>query len=107
MEQWPEGPAADPAAARGRYDSGTRAERRALRGALRSDLPAAHGGAVLVLLAATVVGFLRGVGFGVLLAGAFAVLFLLSLAVMLLRGVRGRDAGRRAYVLTFGWANWL
>ncbi|MFD8219770.1 hypothetical protein ACFV2U_40320 [Streptomyces sp. NPDC059697] len=41
------------------------------------------------------------------MAGAFAALFLVALGVLLLRGLRGLDAGRRAYLFTFGWANWV
>lgn len=40
-------------------------------------------------------------------AGGFAVLFLLVLVVMLLRGVRGMDAWRRSSLFPFGWANWF
>ncbi|MGW1467661.1 hypothetical protein ACWCPT_25340 [Streptomyces sp. NPDC002308] len=54
-----------------------------------------------------VVGSVVGPVLGVFLGGAFAALFLGVLAVMRLRGVRGRGAVRGAYLLTFGWANWL
>ncbi|MYQ49308.1 hypothetical protein GTW40_30540 [Streptomyces sp. SID4985] len=107
MERWPEGPAADPEAARERYDSDMRAERKALREAIRADLPAAHFGLGIVIAASVIVGLLVGPVAGVLVAGALAVLFLVALAVMFVRGVRGLDAGRRAYVFTFGWANWV
>lgn len=41
------------------------------------------------------------------MGGAFATLFLMTLGVMYLRGVRGADALRRSYLFTCGWANWM
>ncbi|MFI9600013.1 hypothetical protein ACIHCX_09045 [Streptomyces sp. NPDC052043] len=107
MEQWPEGPAAEPKAARERYASDMRASRKALREVIRADLPAAHFGLGIVVVASVVVGLFAGAITGALVAGFFAALFLVALAVMLRRGIRGMDAGRRAYLFTFGWANWV
>ena len=107
MEPWPEGTAADPEAARERYAADMRAERKALRAVIRADLPAAHLGLGIVIVASAVVGLFAGPIAGALVAGSFAALFLVALAVMLLRGIRGLDAGRRAYLLTLGWANWV
>lgn len=107
VQQWPEGPAADPEAARERYESGMRAERHALREVFRADLPAANTGLGVVVAACLIVGFLVGVRPGLLVAGAFAALFLATLAVMLLLGARGTDAVHRAYLFTFGWGNWI
>ncbi|MFF0040058.1 hypothetical protein ACFYRG_28110 [Streptomyces mirabilis] len=106
VDRWPEGPAADPEAARERYDSDMRASRKALRETVRADQPAAHFGLGLVVVASVIVELLVGPVAGVLVAGAFAALFLVVLVVLLLRGLRGLDAGRRAYLFTFGWANW-
>ncbi|GHG24039.1 hypothetical protein ACFFSH_04840 [Streptomyces filamentosus] len=107
MEQWPEGPTADPEAARERYVSDTRASRKALREVIRADLQAAHFGLGIVVVASVVVGLFAGPVVGALVAGSFAVLFLVALVVMFLRGIRGSDAGRRAYLFAFGWANWV
>ncbi|MFJ8134332.1 hypothetical protein [Streptomyces hydrogenans] len=107
MKQWPEGPAADQEAARERYASDMRAERKALREVFRADLPAAHFGLGIAVVASVVVGLFAGPIVGALVAGSFAALFLVALVVMLLRGIRGLDAGRRAYLFTFGWANWV
>ncbi|MFC9056385.1 hypothetical protein [Streptomyces anthocyanicus] len=107
MEQWPEGPAVDPKAARERYASDMRASRKALREVIRADLSAAHFGLGVVVVASAAVGLFAGAIAGALVAGFFAALFLAALAVMLLRGIRGIDAGRRAYLFTFGWANWV
>ncbi|MEU6245515.1 hypothetical protein [Streptomyces sp. NPDC047024] len=84
-----------------------RSERKALCEAIRAGLPAAHFGLGIVIAASVIVGLLVGPVTGALVAGAFAVLFLVALAVMFVRGVRGADTGRRAYLFTFGWANWV
>lgn len=107
MERWPEGPAADPEAARERYASDMRASRKALREAIRADLPAAHFGLGIVALACVVVGLFVGPVAGILVAGSLAALFLVALAVVIFRGIRGLEASRRAYLFTFGWANWV
>jgi hypothetical protein len=107
MEQWPEGPAADPQAARERYDSGMRATRKALREVIRADPPAAHFGLGIVVVASGSVGYFSTPVAGALIAGAFTALFIAALAVMFLRGIRGADVWRRAYLFAFGWANWI
>lgn len=84
-----------------------KAARGALREVLRADLPAANFGLVLVIGVSVVAGFAAGPAVGAGIGGAFAVLFLATLLVMLLRGVRGEDALQRAYLFTFGWANWI
>lgn len=107
MQQWPEGPEADAAAARERYDSDMRAARGAVREVFRADLPAANFGLGIVIVVSVVVGFAARAAVGAGIGGAFAVLFLATLLVMVLRGLRGEDALRRAYLFTFGWANWI
>ena len=77
MERWPEGSAADPVAARERYDSDMRAVRKALREVVRADLPAAHFGLGVVVIASVIVGLFAGPAAGALVAGAFVLLFLL------------------------------
>ncbi|MFE6384626.1 hypothetical protein [Streptomyces roseolus] len=73
----------------------------------RADLPAGHLGLGIVIAASVIVGLFAGPVPGALVAGSFAVLFLLTLAVVLLRGIRGLDAARRAYLFTFGWGQWF
>ncbi|MFB6841904.1 hypothetical protein [Streptomyces sp. NPDC056361] len=58
-------------------------------------------------MASVVVGLFAGPIAGSLVAGSFAALFLVALVFMLLRGIRGLDAARRAYLFAFGWANWV
>ena len=101
------GSEADQAAARERYDSDMRVSRRQVRELLRADLPAAHFGLGIVIVASVVAGLAAGAAVGVGIGGAFAVLFLVTLAVTFLRGVRGADALQRAYLFAFGWANWI
>ncbi|WP_318216597.1 hypothetical protein [Streptomyces sp. SCL15-6] len=107
MHPWPEGSAADPEAARERYTSELRASRKALREAIRADLPVGHVGLAIVVVASALLGLFAQPAAGALVAGVFAALFLAALAVMLLRGIRGLDAARRAYLFSFGWANWI
>ncbi|MER5207584.1 hypothetical protein [Streptomyces sp. NPDC002825] len=107
MERWPEGPAADPEAARDRYDSDMQSVRKTLREVVRADLPAAHFGLGVVIVASVIVGLLVEPAAGALVVGTFAALFFVALVVMFIRGIRGLDAGRRAYLFTFGWANWV
>ncbi|WP_448320245.1 hypothetical protein [Streptomyces sp. CO7] len=106
-EQWPEGRFADPAAARERYDAGLRGARGAAREVLRAEPPDAHLGLGVVAVAVAVTALLAGPVPGSAVAGVFAALFLATLAVMRLRGVRGMDAVRRSYLFTFGWGQWI
>ncbi|WP_371648380.1 MULTISPECIES: hypothetical protein [unclassified Streptomyces] len=107
VQQWPEGPGADQDAARERYKSDMRTTRTALREVFRADMPAAHGGVAVVVVAGVVVGCFAGPVAGGLVAAGFAVLFFVAVAVMYLRGIRGADAWRRSYLCTFGWGNWI
>ncbi|MFE2297006.1 hypothetical protein ACFXAW_02275 [Streptomyces sp. NPDC059445] len=107
MQQWPEGRAAESEAAREGYESDMRAVRAEMREATRADMPAAHFGVGVVLATGVVLGLSTHPVFGGLLVGGFCALFLTTLAVMFVRGVRGVDACRRSYRFTFGWANWI
>ncbi|MEU6345686.1 hypothetical protein ABZ883_32570 [Streptomyces sp. NPDC046977] len=84
-----------------------RSVRTSLPEVIRADLPAAHFGLGIVIVASVIVGLLVGPVAGALVAGAFAALFLVALLVTFIRGIRGPEAGRRAYRFTFGWANWV
>ncbi|MFJ7630838.1 hypothetical protein ACIQZN_30595 [Streptomyces sp. NPDC097595] len=97
----------DPEAARERYRSDMRVSRKAVREVARADLPAAHFGLGITLVVSVVTGLFRGAIIGGFVVGFFGAVFLASTAVMFLRGIRGLDAGRRAYLSTFGWANWF
>lgn len=97
----------DESAARSRYTQDMQAERRALREALRSDLPAAHMGLGLTVIALIGIASFFGPRWTLIISGAFTAWFLLALAVIHIGSGRGRDAFRRAYIATFGWGNWI
>ncbi|MFJ4776505.1 hypothetical protein [Streptomyces sp. NPDC088762] len=82
-------------------------ERSSVREALRSDLPAAHLGLGVTVTALIVVASFSGPRWVFVVGGAFGAWFLLALAVIHIGSGRGWDAVRRAYIATFGWANWI
>ena len=106
-QRWPEGPNADPNAARDRYNADMRASRAAILEVFRVELPIAHVGLLLVVLAGVFVSVVWSLKTGVIIVGAFAALFVVALVVALLAGKRGRGAVHAAYKFTFGWANWI
>ncbi|WP_405862710.1 hypothetical protein OG361_00840 [Streptomyces sp. NBC_00090] len=55
-------------------------------GERRADLPAAHFGLGIVIVASVAVGLFAGPATGALVAGAFAALFLVSLCARAARG---------------------
>ncbi|MGW1404999.1 hypothetical protein [Streptomyces sp. NPDC002403] len=67
----------------------------------------AHMGLAIVIIASVFVGVVRAPRTGVIVAGAFAALFVVALGVALVAGGRGRSAVRAAYRFTFGWADWI
>lgn len=81
--------------------------RQALRHALEVDVRSAVIGAGATAIALTVVFVFLGPGWGSAVAGIVAGWFLIALIVVLLRGGRGRDAARRAFIATFGWGEWM
>lgn len=107
MQEWPEGPAADPKEARNRYEAIMRADREKRREMLRVSMPAAHAGLALVIAVGTFLAFIVSRRGAVIIVGGFAALFVTSLVVVLARGGRRMDALRRAYLAAFGWAEWL
>ncbi|MET9608270.1 hypothetical protein ABZZ17_24960 [Streptomyces sp. NPDC006512] len=90
-----------------RYTRDMQQERHALREVLRSDLPAAHMGLGVTIIALIVVASLSGPRWTLIITGAFTAWFTLALTVIQIGSGRGWDAIRRAYVATFGWGNWI
>ncbi|MFD8585502.1 hypothetical protein ACFV2A_21695 [Streptomyces californicus] len=84
-----------------------RAERRSVRDALRSDLPAAHVGLGVTVVALVVVASFSGPRWTLIITGVFAGWFILAATVTRIGSSRGWDAIRRAYIATFGWGNWI
>ncbi len=95
-QRWPEGPNADHDAARDRYNADMRASRAAILEVSRVELPIAHVGLLLVVLAGVFVSVVWSLRTGVIIMGAFAALFVVALAVALLAGRRGGGLGRGA-----------
>lgn len=89
------------------YSRDIKDARRSMREALRADLPAAHGGLGVTVVALIIVAVSAGVAWALIVAAVFTAWFVLALAVVHLRGGRGGHAFRRAYIATFGWANWI
>ncbi|MFD7986415.1 hypothetical protein ACFV4M_23980 [Kitasatospora indigofera] len=106
-QDWPEGSAADPDAARARYEQDLREARGAGREALRAGLADAHVGLGLVLAVAVAVGCFKGVGPGALVLSAFLVLFCALLAGRVAGGARGRDLVRPRSRWDCGLAPWF
>ncbi|CAL9646951.1 hypothetical protein SUDANB120_06504 (plasmid) [Streptomyces sp. enrichment culture] len=90
-----------------RWDRKVREERHSVREALRTDLPAAHLGLAVTIIALLVVASFSGARWALIISAAFAAWFLLALTVIHLGSGRGWDAVRRAYIATFGWGNWI
>ncbi|MGP3772238.1 hypothetical protein ACTWJ8_15530 [Streptomyces sp. SDT5-1] len=108
MEQrWPEGASADPVAARDRYHADLRASRKAVSELLRVEMPIAHIGLAIVVIASGIASITWSPKAGAVVAGGFAALFCVALVVALFRGRRRGRAVRAAYKFTFGWANWI
>ncbi|MFG2485868.1 hypothetical protein ACGFSI_24315 [Streptomyces virginiae] len=78
-----------------------------MREVLRSDRPAAHGGLGVTVVVLIVIASSSGLGWTLIVAASFTAWFVLAPAVIRLGGGRGGDAVRRAYIATFGWANWI
>ena len=97
----------DRAKARERYTADLRAERQAMREALRSSLGDAHLGLVLTLIVLAAVAEFGDPHAALVVAGVFAAWFALALTFIVALGGRGRNAVGRAYVATFGWAQWF
>ncbi|WP_234351459.1 hypothetical protein [Streptomyces sp. XY413] len=82
-------------------------DRRVIREALRTSRGGAHVGLVLTALVLGAVGYFEGPKWPLIIGGVFAVWFALALAVVRSGGGRGWKAIERAYIATFGWAEWL
>jgi hypothetical protein len=106
-QQWQEGPSADPDAARERYRADMQASRESMRNLFRVEMPIAHIGLAIAIIASVFVGVVWSPRTGAIIAGAFAALFVVALAVALVAGRRGWSAARAAYKFTFGWADWI
>jgi hypothetical protein len=72
-----------------------------------TDISGGHIGLVVTAIALGVVAHFSGVRWVLIVVGCCAAWFLLALAVIHVRGGRGGQALRRAYVATFGWGDYV
>jgi hypothetical protein len=93
--------------ARERYTADLRAERQAMREALRFSVGEAHVGLVLTLILLAPVAWFGHPHAALITAGVFAAWFALALTFIVALGGRGWNAVGRAYAATFGWAQWF
>ncbi|MEU4264350.1 hypothetical protein ACYCCF_26565 [Streptomyces argenteolus] len=103
-------PVPDGEAARGRHTRDIRNDRQAVRHLLRADTGGAHLGLALtigVLLVAAGFSGPRWVLIVFIVSVVCAAWFVLALAVVHVRGARGENAVRRAYIATFGWGGYV
>ncbi|GGX66132.1 hypothetical protein [Streptomyces hiroshimensis] len=91
----------------GRYAEDMRAERQAVREAVRADAFGAHVGLVVTVLVVGAAVVFDEPQWAVVIAGACAGWFVLALVVTSLRGGGGWGAVRRAYIATFGWGDYV
>lgn len=90
-----------------RYEQDLHADRKAVHEALRASVFGAHIGLGATVIALVVIVSLSVPFYALVVAGSFAAWFLLALTVILIGGGRGMDAFRRAYVVTFGWGDFI
>jgi hypothetical protein len=72
----------------------------------KTEVGGAHIGLVVTVIAVVVVACLSGLRCALIITGCFAAWFVLMLA-LLRTAEEGREAVRRAYVLTFGWGDYV
>ncbi|MGW0841678.1 hypothetical protein ACWD26_16200 [Streptomyces sp. NPDC002787] len=72
-----------------------------------TDVRGGHIGLVVTITALVVIAGFSGPRWTVIVAGCFTAWFVLALTVIRIRGGRGAEAIRRAYVATFGWGDYV
>lgn len=72
-----------------------------------TDIGGGHIGLVITSTALIMITSLSTVGWTLIVAGCFSAWFSLALTVIHVRGGRGGEAVRRAYVATFGWGDYV
>lgn len=72
-----------------------------------TDVRGGHIGLVVTIIALVVIASFSGPRWTLIVAGCFTAWFVLALAVIRIRGGRGEEAVRRAYVATFGWGDYV
>jgi hypothetical protein len=72
---------------------------------ISTDIGGGHIGLVITTIALAVIASCPGSGWTLIVAGCFTAWFILALTIIRVRGGRGGEAVRRAYVATFGWGD--
>ncbi|MET9993537.1 hypothetical protein ABZ061_28720 [Streptomyces mutabilis] len=72
-----------------------------------TDIGGGHIGLAVTIIVLIVVASFSGARWTSIVAGGFTAWFFLALTVIHIRGGRGREAVRRAYVATFGWGDYV
>jgi hypothetical protein len=72
-----------------------------------TDVRGGHIGLTVTIIALIVITSLSGPRWTLIVAGSFTAWFILALTLIHIRGGRGREAVRRAYVATFGWGDYV
>ncbi|MEV6382698.1 hypothetical protein AB0M31_25235 [Streptomyces sp. NPDC051773] len=66
-----------------------------------------HIGLAVTIIALVGIASFSGARWTLIVAGCFTVWFILALTIIRIRGGRGGEAVRRAYVATFGWGDYI
>ena len=72
-----------------------------------TDIRGGHIGLVVTIIALVVIASFSGPRWTLIVAGCFTAWFILALTAIRVRGGRGGEAVRRAYVATFGWGDYV
>lgn len=72
-----------------------------------TDVGGSHIGLVVTIIVLVVIAGLSGPRCTLAIAACFTSWFVLVLTVVHIRGGRGGEAVRRAYVATFGWGDYV
>ncbi|MGW8989791.1 hypothetical protein ACWGRF_07665 [Streptomyces zhihengii] len=71
------------------------------------SIDGAHAGLAITIFIVVLFAGIGGVVWALIVGGAVASWFTVSLVAAVGGGRRGWAAAKRAYLLTFGWASWL
>lgn len=78
-----------------------------MREMLRVSIGGAHAGLAITVFIVVLFAAIGGAGWALIVGGAVAFWFTVTLIAAVGGGRRRWAAVKRAYLLTFGWAGWL
>ncbi|MFF3728054.1 hypothetical protein ACFYYM_37470 [Streptomyces erythrochromogenes] len=82
-------------------------DRRIRRELFRVRTGGAHAGLAMTIFIVALAASVGGARWALIAGGAVALWFTAALCTAARRGLRGRAAAMRGYLLTFGWGSWL